>query len=138
MLCPGFFLVVIFLNFKHFFFFAFLLSLATDPLSSPTGPSAADIFSSPQPGSAKRRLFAPVTVSASGISGGEPVLLQQLNSGVADTVAASTRSASAQQQASGNTPQTLMAYTNDGRQVSENLYLFLNSKQMPVIVINSF
>ncbi|PVD21293.1 hypothetical protein C0Q70_19465 [Pomacea canaliculata] len=94
-----------------------ILPRPTDPLSSPTGPSAADIFSSPQPGSAKRRLFAPVTVSASGISGGEPVLLQQLNSGVADTVAASTRSASAQQQASGNTPQTLMAYTNDGRQI---------------------
>lgn len=28
-----------------------------DPLQSPPGPSAADRFSSPSPGSAKRRLF---------------------------------------------------------------------------------
>ena len=43
------------------------LSLSTDPLTSPTGPivSVADRFSSPSPGSAKRRLFAgPNAVSA--------------------------------------------------------------------------
>jgi len=49
-----------------------------DPMSSPTGPSAADIFSSPQPGNAKRRLFQP---AASSKPGTESVLVKQLNAG---------------------------------------------------------
>ena len=81
-------------------------------MSSPTGPSAADIFSSPQPGNAKRRLFQP---AASSKPGSESVLVKQLNAGVGDTVAAGTRSAA--QQVSSNTTQTIMAVTSDGRQV---------------------
>ncbi|XP_052230201.1 retinoblastoma-like protein 1 isoform X2 [Dreissena polymorpha] len=52
-----------------------------DPLMSPTGPSAADRFSSPSPGSAKRRLFSTGTGSGTGAS-----LADAVNSGFADTV----------------------------------------------------
>lgn len=38
-----------------------MLEFRADPLTSPTGPSAADRFSSPTPGSAKRRLFDSTT-----------------------------------------------------------------------------
>ena len=96
-------------------------------MSSPTGPSAADIFSSPQPGNAKRRLFQP---AASSKPGSESVLVKQLNAGVGDTVAAGTRSAA--QQVSSNTTQTIMAVTSDGRQVrTYSVFSFLEgiSKQ---------
>ncbi|KAK7113914.1 retinoblastoma-like protein 1 [Littorina saxatilis] len=83
--------------------------LPKDPSCSPTGLSAADIFSSPQPGSAKRRLFqSNTTVSKPA----ESVLIKQLNAGMGDTVAAGTRSAVQQ-----GTPQTIMAVTSDGRQI---------------------
>lgn len=91
---------------------------ALDPLQSPTGPSAADIFSSPQPGSAKRRLFAPVSGSSTGTnnSGSESVLVKQLNSGVTDSVALGTRSAvQQQQQQQTNNTQAIMALANDGK-----------------------
>ena len=98
-----------------------------DPMSSPTGPSAADIFSSPQPGNAKRRLFQP---AASSKPGTESVLVKQLNAGVGDTVAAGTRSAA--QQVSSNTTQTIMAVTSDGRQVRTcyNVFVFGAKMQM--------
>ncbi|XP_076470216.1 retinoblastoma-like protein 1 [Babylonia areolata] len=88
--------------------------LPKDPLASPTGPSAADIFSSPQPGSAKRRLFQTAAVSKPPTSG-ESVLIKQLNTGVGDTVATATRSAA--QQGPPSTTQTIMAVTSDGRQI---------------------
>lgn len=89
--------------------------LPKDPSASPTGPSAADLFSSPQPGSAKRRLFQTAVVPKPP-SSGESVLVKQLNSGVGDTVAAGTRSAT-QQGPSTTTTQTIMAVTSDGRQI---------------------
>lgn len=93
-------------------------STTKDPLQSPTGPSAADRFSSPSPGSAKRRLFALDKPPSRGTTVAElkpgtiSALAAQLSSGVADTVVSSS------------TPkptQHLVAFqqviTQDGRQV---------------------
>ncbi|KAL8603054.1 hypothetical protein ACOMHN_015619 [Nucella lapillus] len=95
--------------------------LPKDPLTSPIGPSAADLFSSPQPGSAKRRLFQTAVVSKQPptSSSVESVLVRQLSTGVGDTVASGTRSATQQQQqGSSSTPTpTIMALTSDGRQI---------------------
>ena len=57
-------------------FFNFL----SDQAQSPTGPSAADIFSSPQPGNAKRRLFQPnplPTVVPGSVKPGESIIMKQ-------------------------------------------------------------
>lgn len=100
--------------------------MLTDPLLSPTGPSAADRFSSPSPGSAKRRLF---TLNTSTAEGSQPAatgrtLAQQLNTGVSDTVVPGG-AVSTQVTAGGGTKlgtQHLVAFqqviTQDGRQVS--------------------
>ncbi|KAK7498153.1 hypothetical protein BaRGS_00010741 [Batillaria attramentaria] len=92
-----------------------ILPKPSDPLASPTGPSAADIFSSPQPGSAKRRLFgpAPTTKPSEAVPAGESVLRKQLSSGVGDTVATTARIS----HVTTNPTQTIMAVTSDGRQI---------------------
>ncbi|KAL3858951.1 hypothetical protein ACJMK2_009197 [Sinanodonta woodiana] len=88
-----------------------------DPSSSPTGPSVADRFSSPSPGSAKRRLFD-MPSAVSGVKPGQSLLAKQLNSGVSDTVVISENPVTS---ASAMPPTQIITYhqaiMGDGRQV---------------------
>ena len=108
---------------------------STDPLTSPTGPSVsvADRFSSPSPGSAKRRLFAgPNSISAAQESSTQtpvagtssPSLVKQLNPpGGSDTAGSQGGNSSGTKDKAGT---QLIAFqqalTADGRQVGVTLY----------------
>lgn len=96
-------------------------STAKDPPQSPTGPSAADRFSSPSPGSAKRRLFSgdltsQNTTVAAMKPGSITALAAQLNSGVSDT-AVGGKSVTAQNKQTQHLVAFQQVITQDGRQV---------------------
>lgn len=96
-----------------------------DPMQSPTGPSAADRFSSPSPGSAKRRLFSTAEAgSQTPLIQNKTSLVESVNSGASDTVVAQ-QSGKIQTVAVTTQKQTqhLMHFqqviTQDGRQVRQ-------------------
>ncbi|KAL4235049.1 Retinoblastoma-like protein 1 [Mactra antiquata] len=91
-------------------------SATKDPLQSPTGPSAADRFSSPSPGSAKRRLFSGDVTGAT--STGATSILNTQTTQLATTGGDNT---TGNVTASPKQTQHLVAFqqviTQDGRQV---------------------
>lgn len=92
-----------------------------DPLQSPTA-SAADRFSSPSPGSARRKLFSTAEAeSQTPLSGVGSPLVEAVNSGASDTVVSSTGKIQTVTVTTQKQTQHLVAFqqvmTQDGRQV---------------------
>ncbi|XP_060567628.1 retinoblastoma-like protein 1 isoform X1 [Ruditapes philippinarum] len=87
-----------------------------DPLLSPTGPSAADRFSSPSPGSAKRRLFSGESSNTTTVAQLKPGTITSLAAQLSSIVSDGKPVSTPQKQT-----QHLVAFqqviTQDGRQV---------------------
>ena len=100
-----------------------------DPLQSPTGPSAADRFSSPSPGSAKRRLFNANSDAGCQTSPPTTSLVEQVNSGSSETVVAQPGKVQTVTVTTQKQTQHLVAFqqvmTQDGRQVCSYLELVI-------------